>query len=663
MALFAALVGLAAGGGLAARLFVGGAIGLSDQGDGTRLLCSLGLREGNPYNTPMTDYVYLTWYSHQWFGEACGALGSGEPYNSSQLWFLSVAKWLTPILQLPGGLDLRALGLVFCVVVAVLMAALAALLPGTGMARLAGVAGVMLVVADGTFAGYFLSAYSEPAALVGLLGLVVSILLFWRARRASWWSLLLVVGTCLLTITAKTQSASLLVTVIPLILLRPSFGSAVSSRLAQRRHVGARVRLHNRASAFVVSRWPALGCALLMLVVTGQYLGSQPHRFEEQNRYAAVFIEMLPHSPDPAQDLQRLGLDPAMVSSSGTPINAPGSAASTLGFVDFVQHTSPLDTTLIYLEQPWRLVGMGDRGVSGMAILRADYIFSYPPSAGHPPNTAECRVRPPVRLEVDLRCFPTIHHLGHRGLRCRVLETRVDATTRRASGGPRSRRSVPRAQRHGTVLGGDVDGRCFRPDQAHGPCELHDGTADRGDLLRDRRPAPPEHRWSAHLGGASADFSGFGHRHRAGDRAAIRVTLPVTSWLRRERSGVGADHVGVELRRVLDDPRLGLVVDPDHSEPSRVSPGPLEVVQQRPELVTADVRAGVDGVHDRGEVGTDVVDPLRVADLTVGVDRVGEGGAVLRDEQRQVRVRSGRADEQLGQASRVDQPAHLRPGA
>jgi len=105
-----------------------------------------------------------------------------------------------------------------------------------------------------------------------------------------------------------------------------------------------------------------------------------------------VFIEMLPHSPDPAQDLQRLGLDPAMVSSSGTPINAPGSAASTLGFVDFVQHTSPLDTTLIYLEQPWRLVGMGDRGVSGMAILRADYIFSYPPSAGHPPNTAECRV-------------------------------------------------------------------------------------------------------------------------------------------------------------------------------------------------------------------------------------------------------------------------------
>ncbi len=209
----------------------------------------------------------------------------------------------------------------------------------------------------------------------------------------------------------------------------------------------------------------------------------------------AVFIEMLPHSPDPAQDLQRLGLDPAMVSSSGTPINAPGSAASTLGFVDFVQHTSPLDTTLIYLEQPWRLVGMGDRGVSGMAILRADYIFSYPPSAGHPPNTAECRVCvlqsawkwifgafPPFITLVTVVCVAVCWR--------RVWTRRRDAR----QAGLAVVGAFLWAQRHGTVLGGDVDGRCFRPDQAHGARELHDGTADRGDLLRDRRPAPPEHR-------------------------------------------------------------------------------------------------------------------------------------------------------------------------
>ena len=99
----ALLVGVLSGGFLAARLFVGGAIGLSDQGDGTRLLCSLGVREGNPFNASETDHVYLTWYPHHWYGEACGAIGSGEPYNSSQLWILHVAKWLTPILGLPGG--------------------------------------------------------------------------------------------------------------------------------------------------------------------------------------------------------------------------------------------------------------------------------------------------------------------------------------------------------------------------------------------------------------------------------------------------------------------------------------------------------------------------------------------------------------------------------
>lgn len=74
------------------------------------------------------------------------------------------------------------------------------------------------------------------------------------------------------------------------------------------------------------------------------------------------------------------------------PINAPGSAAQELSFVGFEDKVSPLQTTLVYLQQPWRLIAMMERGLTGMAVLRADYVFSYPTSAGKPPNTQECRI-------------------------------------------------------------------------------------------------------------------------------------------------------------------------------------------------------------------------------------------------------------------------------
>ncbi|MDP9115824.1 MAG: hypothetical protein M3O28_00845 [Actinomycetota bacterium] len=423
-AIFAAVVGGLSGGGLAARLFTGGAIGVSDQGDGTRLLCSLGLREGNRYNTSTTDYLYLTWYHHQWYGETCGATGSGEPYNSSQLWFLHIAKWLTPILGLPGALDLRALGAVFCVLVAVITAVAALLLPGTGLARFLGAGALWLVIADGAFAGYFVSAYSEPAALIGILALLLSVLVYWRTRTVRWWAVLLVCAGAALTITAKTQSASLLATVIPLLLARPTFGESIQAHL-DKGGLYARVTARRRVEAFLVTRWPALIAGAVLVIITQQYLAHQPKRFEVQNRYAAVFIEMLPHSSNPAADLRALGLPASMVSSSGVSINAPGSAASTPQFVGFVDKTSPLRTSEVYLRDPARLVGMAGRGLKGMAVLRADYVYSYPQSAQRPPNTEECRVcvlqtvwkavfgaAPDLIVLVGLMCFGVCLYLA-----------------------------------------------------------------------------------------------------------------------------------------------------------------------------------------------------------------------------------------------------------
>ena len=55
-----------------------------------------------------------------------------------------------------------------------------------------------------------------------------------------------------------------------------------------------------------------------------------------------------------------------------------------------------------------------------------------------------------------------------------------------------------------------------------------------------------------------------------------------------------------------------------------VAAGPLEVVQQRPDEVAADVDAGVDRLVHGGEVVAQVRDPVRVVHPAVGADPSGK---------------------------------------
>jgi hypothetical protein len=380
------------------RLFAGGVVGMSDQGDGTRLLCGLGLREGNPYNTSTTDYLYPTWYHHTWWGEDCGASGSGEAYHSTETWFARVGVWMTRLFTSTDGLDLRMLGVLFSVLVGLLVAGVVAALPGRLALKLVAAVALCLVVGDGAFAGYFVSAYSEPAGFVGVLLMMVAVLVFFRSERVTWWSLAFLAGATLFTVTAKTQTATLLVSVVPLLFVRPSHGPSVARRMAALRRPRRRTlrpdrtALAYRARFLALSRWPALLVSVVLSGGTVAYLHEQPQRFTVQNDYAAVFIEMLPHSNDPAADLEKLGLPATMASSSSVPINATGSAASRLDFYDFTDEAGLGARLPVYAAQPSRLGGMLHRGLDGMAVDRADYIYSYPRSAGLGPNRFECRV-------------------------------------------------------------------------------------------------------------------------------------------------------------------------------------------------------------------------------------------------------------------------------
>src|SRR5919206_2456193 len=90
---------------------------------------------------------------------------------------------------------------------------------------------------------------------------------------------------------------------------------------------------------------------------------------------------------------------------------------------------------------------------------------------------------------------------------------------------------------------------------------------------------------------------------------SLRTTSAIATSVRLPR-----DQVAVPERAALGDPALVAEVDRDDPEPARVAVLPFEVVEQRPDVVAADVDALADRELDGADVVTQVRDALRVLD-------------------------------------------------
>lgn len=355
---------------LLVRLLAGGAVGMGDQGDSRRLMCQLGVRVQAPYDADRSAYLYPTWISHDWYGEACTADAAGGVYRSSELALLALAKHLTPLLGLPGTLDLRALGVVCAVLTGLLVAALVAALPGglllrTGVASLVG-----LLAADSAVAQYFISPYSEAAGLLGLLALCPALLLLWRRGRTTWPALAAVGFLAAFTLGAKSQTAALLPALAAAILWVPHY--------PERRWLPARA--------------PGLVLTSLLLVLAAYFATTSPAGFSQQNVYGSVFGTILPLSPDPEQDLRDLGADPSLADAAGTSPETPGAATQRLEYLEFRERVSASDVLVFYATHPGRLLSTAQAGLRGMTRWRQDYLGSYLPTSGQPPRAIESRV-------------------------------------------------------------------------------------------------------------------------------------------------------------------------------------------------------------------------------------------------------------------------------
>src|SRR6476620_2447058 len=122
----------------------------------------------------------------------------------------------------------------------------------------------------------------------------------------------------------------------------------------------------------------------------------------------------------------------------------------------------------------------------------------------------------------------------------------------------------------------------------------------------------------------------------------------------------GRDPVAVPERAAFRDPGLGGEVDEHDPESFLVAVLPLEVVEQRPHVVAADVGSLGAGALERLDVAVDVRQPPVVVDGAVAVHLVVERSAVLCDHERDVPVVTLEPEQQLGQRGRHHRPAHRR---
>src|SRR3954454_24150672 len=167
------------------------------------------------------------------------------------------------------------------------------------------------------------------------------------------------------------------------------------------------------------------------------------------------------------------------------------------------------------------------------------------------------------------------------------------------------------------------------------------------------RPTRPISSRASGSGSTSTTPSRGSARHPAG-RACSRSTTWRPSR-RPSRCGsvrypVCPRDLRVPARAVLGGALEGLEVDVDEPEALGVAEGPLEVVQQRPHEVAAQVDALADRAVGRAEVPVEVLDADRVVDLAVVALLVGDGGAVLGDVERYAGVVAADPREELVEA-------------
>lgn len=357
------------------RFLVPVPIGTANNGDGARLMCGLGVAPvtgGHP-----TEFKYA-YFQFDLVPRICT---HANLYPSSQHWLLVAAEWLTPVLRLPGRVNLIALGLLTCAIASFAIASLATGLRLNIWARLAVAAGVWLVMADAAFFELFASPLSEGSTLVGLLLVAAGVVYLGRSWPATAFGLLLAGTGGYLVLLSKEQY---LILAIPIFITLALAAAPAGSGRGLRR--------------FLTPRVGAAAAVLAVLTVTAGFYVQWDHSspfaatLHHEQAVDMTFAGIVTGHDNVHADLRALGLPASWAKYAGTDYWSPVTVRHDPLYARYAAKLSDRNIARFLLTHPSRIISVGQLEAKYALNVRIGYLGTYAPSAGHPPGAVEGRV-------------------------------------------------------------------------------------------------------------------------------------------------------------------------------------------------------------------------------------------------------------------------------
>jgi hypothetical protein len=370
------------------RFLVPVPVGQADNRDGPRLMCGRGLHL-SPVVPPGDPRFFRFAYFAYAPSPSCAHLPT---YPSSELVPLEAARLLTPLLGLPGTLNLIALGVVMCVLTSVGIASLATGLRMRLWARLLVAAAVWLIMADAAFFDVDASPFSEPAALIGLLLVAAGVVYLGRGWRETVLGLALAGSGGFLAVLSKEQY---------LILAAPICLTLVLAGADRTRAGGPGGRgrgLHSWLDRFRTRQAAAaVAVAVAVAAAAGGYI-----LWDQTSPYAAhlhhvqavdmIFDDIVNGHDNAPADLRALGLPVSWAKYAGHYYWDTVSVRNDPLYHRYEAKLTDGNITHFLLTHPGRILSIGQQAASDALQFRLVSLGDYPPSAGHLPGAVESRV-------------------------------------------------------------------------------------------------------------------------------------------------------------------------------------------------------------------------------------------------------------------------------
>jgi hypothetical protein len=353
-------------------------VGQADDRDGPRLMCGAGFRLGPAYPAHYPRFFRYAYFQYQRSPE-CRLIG--RPYPTSEAVPMELARGLTRLLGLPGTINLLALGLIFCLVAATGITALATGLRVRPWAQIVIAAALWLIIADAAFFDVFASPYEEPAALTGLLLFAAGLLYLGRGWRSTLAGLALAGPGGIGVAVSKEQYLILALPVCATLIL----ASAPRGTRGWRRYLTRQT-------------YAATAVAALIALLAGAYSvwdteSSAAQRLHRIQAVDTIFVDIVnAHDTTRAADLRDLHLPVSWAKYAGKYFWAPGSVRRDPLFRRYAPELTLSNLAHFELTHPADLLRIGNDAANEADMGRIVTLGDYPPYSGHPPGAIESRV-------------------------------------------------------------------------------------------------------------------------------------------------------------------------------------------------------------------------------------------------------------------------------